>query len=141
MMKASIACIFLLAATAQARVGEDNSGIRDLQVDPTKGNLPPYPKTVIAGDEGEPADAFPLGLCQGDCDGDDECAEGLVCLDRSNSDDPVPGCTVTKDADTTDFCVFPEVQLIAFQPEDAEDGDFPLGVCEGDCDGHSQVNC
>ena len=33
---------------------------------------------VIAGDEGFPADAFPLQACQGDCDEDADCDEGRL---------------------------------------------------------------
>src|SRR6056300_817429 len=30
------------------------------------------------GNDGSPSDAFPLGLCQGDCDSDADCQTGLV---------------------------------------------------------------
>ena len=30
------------------------------------------------GNDGSPSDAFPLGLCQGDCDTDADCQTGLV---------------------------------------------------------------
>lgn len=46
----------------------------------------------LRGDNGEPASAFPLGNCQGDCDTDDECAGNLQCFDRAEFED-VPGCT------------------------------------------------
>ncbi|CAB9521159.1 beta-induced protein ig-h3 [Seminavis robusta] len=61
---------------------------------------------VLVGFGGEPDPArFPLGLCQGDCDYDWHCDEGLVCFQR-NKNDVVPGCRggETFDADT-DFCV------------------------------------
>jgi len=45
----------------------------------------------IVGDELEPPEAFPLGICEGDCDGDEECEEGLKCFDRG-ANEPVPGC-------------------------------------------------
>lgn len=44
------------------------------------------------GDNGQPASAFPLGNCQGDCDDDSECAGNLRCFERSEFED-VPGCT------------------------------------------------
>lgn len=44
------------------------------------------------GNNGEPPEAFPLQVCQGDCDDDDECAEGLVCFERETENDAVPGC-------------------------------------------------
>lgn len=46
---------------------------------------------------------FPLGECQGDCDNDEECQDGLMCQQRS-SGDPVPGC-VGSWLTETDFCV------------------------------------
>jgi hypothetical protein len=35
------------------------------------------------GNNGSPASAFPLGLCQSDCDRNSECGPGLVCGQRS----------------------------------------------------------
>lgn len=56
------------------------------------------------GNNGAPADAFPLGACDGDCDNDSECAEGLVCMMRSNGE-AVYGCTGEDFASATDdFC-------------------------------------
>ena len=49
------------------------------------------PDLVIAGDDSTPESAFPLGRCEGDCDDDDDCAEGLQCFDRDNNE-AVPGC-------------------------------------------------
>ena len=43
------------------------------------------------GDNGQPASAFPLGNCQGDCDSDEECAGNLRCFERAEFED-VPGC-------------------------------------------------
>jgi len=43
------------------------------------------------GDNGQPANAFPLGNCQGDCDDDSECAGNLKCFERAEFED-VPGC-------------------------------------------------
>ena len=39
------------------------------------------------GNGGEPADVFPLAVCKGDCDNDDECAEGLKCKERHKPED------------------------------------------------------
>jgi hypothetical protein len=61
---------------------------------------------AIVGDEDKPAAAFPLGLCQGDCDGDDDCQEGLVCFDESGPD-TVPGCTGTR-FKGKDYCYVPQ---------------------------------
>jgi len=40
---------------------------------------------------GEPVDRYPLGVCEGHCLRDSDCADGLVCYKRSYFD-PVPGC-------------------------------------------------
>ena len=61
---------------------------------------------LYVGNNGEPSDVFPLGLCQGDCDNDGECAGGLECFQRSDQT-PVPGC-VGKGADRADYCYDPE---------------------------------
>ena len=62
------------------------------------------PSLEVVGQNGNPASAFPLQLCQGDCDDDDECDEGMVCLQRDRFD-PVPGCAYNGLDFTTDFCV------------------------------------
>ncbi|KAL3927051.1 MAG: hypothetical protein SGBAC_013240, partial [Bacillariaceae sp.] len=47
----------------------------------------------------------PLGLCEGDCDSNDDCGNGLVCYQRSEYEH-VPGCTGgTADGSRTDYCV------------------------------------
>mmetsp|Transcript_14348 Transcript_14348/g.34757 ORF Transcript_14348/g.34757 Transcript_14348/m.34757 type:complete len:269 (-) Transcript_14348:761-1567(-) len=57
---------------------------------------------VIVGDEGFPASAFPLNQCQGDCDADNDCAQGLTCFQRVR-DEAVPGCTGSG-ATGLDYC-------------------------------------
>lgn len=48
---------------------------------------------------------LPLGLCQGDCDRDSDCAEGLFCFYKTNGiEQSVPGCEGS-DSTSTDFCV------------------------------------
>lgn len=48
---------------------------------------------------------LPLGECQGDCDSDVDCGEGLFCYQRTAGDaTPVPGCSGA-DLSDTDFCV------------------------------------
>ena len=42
------------------------------------------PELTIVGDEGLPEGTFPLGQCQGDCDDDSECADGLACFQRDD---------------------------------------------------------
>ena len=46
----------------------------------------------VVGDNGSPSGAYPLSLCQGDCDTDDDCQGDLVCFLRDGGD-AVPGCS------------------------------------------------
>lgn len=86
----------------------------------------------VLGNNGSPPEAFPLGLCQGDCDSDAECKDGLVCMQRK-ADEKIPGCKGNA-AKGLDYCVGPpelkEVGHNGYPPEM-----YPLGLCEGDCDG------
>ena len=45
--------------------------------------------------------------CQGDCDSDAQCADGLVCFHRESSDgtDPVPSCDGAARGSAADYCV------------------------------------
>ena len=45
--------------------------------------------------------------CQGDCDDDDDCEKNLICFQRTNSEEKVPGCTGEGYVKTTsdhDYC-------------------------------------
>jgi hypothetical protein len=65
---------------------------------------------------------LPLGLCQGDCDHDDQCLPHLYCFQR-NENETVPGCRGgLMDRSKTDYCVYNET--------------YWLGECEGHCTGH-----
>lgn len=55
------------------------------------------------GDNGSPSAAFPLGLCEGDCDSDSDCVAGLKCLQRSG-DETVPGCDGSTGTSGEDYC-------------------------------------
>lgn len=74
------------------------------------------------GDNGSPQEAFPLQNCQGDCDFDKDCDEGLYCVQRDNSNDPVPGC-LDWDTSSRDYCA-----PLSLQPpqEDVLPGAFRL---------------
>ena len=49
----------------------------------------------------------PLNECEGDCDKDHHCADGLVCYQRGANEE-VPGCTGGKsDNSRTDYCIRP----------------------------------
>jgi hypothetical protein len=48
---------------------------------------------------------FPLGVCEGDCDSNEDCQDGLVCYQRSEFEH-VPGCSGGfEDGSRTDYCV------------------------------------
>jgi len=69
-------------------------------------HLPETPNTlVIMGRYGDPHSAFPLGKCQGVCDNDLDCASGLLCMQRSGSEE-VPGCIGTP-PNRVDYCYDP----------------------------------
>ena len=78
-------------------------------------------------------ESIPLGQCSGDCDGDGQCAKGLVCLQR-NSGDEVPGCGGTPLA-SKDYCVLPKAnQLVYVFDNSASDSvnTTILRACQGD---------
>ncbi|GFH44862.1 hypothetical protein CTEN210_01336 [Chaetoceros tenuissimus] len=55
---------------------------------------------------GECKSSWKCGLCQGDCDDDDDCADGLVCRQR-NAFESVPGCFgegLAEDREGKDIC-------------------------------------
>ena len=52
-----------------------------------------------------PGAVFPLGVCEGDCDFDLDCAPGLVCFQRDDFE-AVPGCCGGEyDSTANDYCV------------------------------------
>ena len=48
-------------------------------------------------------DHSPLQLCEGDCDDDSQCADGLICFQR-NGFTPIPGCSGTG-KEHYDYCI------------------------------------
>jgi hypothetical protein len=93
------------------------------------------PSLTYAGNNNNPASAFPLGLCQGDCDTDADCANNRRCFQRDNYT-PVPGC-VGSGVANTDYCTDkpnlpPSLTYKGnnYVPASA----FPLHKCQGDCD-------
>lgn len=64
----------------------------------------PIPLVSYGGNP--PVRAFPLGRCEGDCDINSDCSEGLVCFQRGYGGVDVPGCFGGKnDLSRTDYCV------------------------------------
>ena len=56
------------------------------------------------GNNGDPSSAFPLGLCEGDCDSDSECQPGLKCLQRDGLEE-IPGCSPAGEGSSGwDYC-------------------------------------
>jgi len=67
---------------------------------PTESRISPGDFTTFASQ--------PLGHCEGDCDTDDDCAEGLRCFNRRSSDQVPPGCKSGGKGDIGphDYCVY-----------------------------------
>lgn len=54
-----------------------------------------------------PATAFPLGLCEGDCDNDADCRGDLICYQREEAFQNVPGCrNGDRDPSKSDYCTY-----------------------------------
>lgn len=93
-----IALVALVAAVlVEARIGSipNKRETRNLQ--------------VVTGEELPPlTNVFPLTRCQGDCDYDSDCEDGLTCFQRS-SQDPVPGCQDGGEGffSSVDYCILP----------------------------------
>eukprot|EP00984_Skeletonema_dohrnii_P001331 scaffold413_cov76-Skeletonema_dohrnii-CCMP3373.AAC.2 len=117
-----------------------------------------YPRLKYVGDEWKPKSVFPLSECEGDCDSDHDCKDGLICFERHGTTEPVPGCLGGEDESKgTDYCSRKDAEIVTAQPTTAVPsispqptstyprlkyvGDewkprsvFPLSECEGDCD-------
>eukprot|EP00980_Cylindrotheca_fusiformis_P005890 scaffold1239_cov130-Cylindrotheca_fusiformis.AAC.3 len=79
---------------------------------------------------------LPLSLCQGDCDSDVDCQDGLQCFHRITGGMVVPGCSGgQQDLSATDYCI----AIMAVDPALEESSESPLGICQGDCD--SNADC
>lgn len=98
----------------------------------------------ISGSHCNPGEAgHPCPPCYGDCDSNDGCAPGLICLQRqiSNSFTPVPpGCYDGSgsgfggfDGDT-DFCYSPVPHELTYGGGGYCSDTTPCEACHGDCD-------
>ena len=78
------------------------------------------------------------GVCEGDCDNDNDCKSGLKCFQRSSSSKQVPGCAKGGDGDigTHDYCYKPQPVYNRLKNKGASGctSGNKCGVCEGDCD-------
>lgn len=83
-----------------------------------------------------------IGICEGDCDGDDSlCQMGLSCFSRSRWQ-PVPGCEDESSQGTRgeDFCYEAPPGVLVHVRDNSGGGGVtpasarPLSACEGDCD-------
>lgn len=96
---------------------------------------------TFAGDNGSPSSVFPLGMCEGDCDSDADCENGLYCFQRSGTE-AVPGCGGdTRAHSGKDFCTTRSSSgggggssLVTKGDNGSPSSAFPLGKCQGDCD-------
>ena len=82
-----------------------------------------YPQLMF----GENSDEL-LADCRGDCDSDDECETGLICVQRS-AYEAMPGCA-GEPSWNTDYCLNParNFKELAYWGQDG-----PYGRCAGDC--------
>lgn len=63
-----------------------------------------------------------------------DCQEGLRCFQR-NGGEEVPGCSCGAEDDSrTDYCI--EIEY----PTVRESDEFPLGLCQGDCDDNVRLS-
>merc|ERR1712241_1668389 len=77
-----------------------------------------------------------LGECEGDCDTDEHCKQGLACWHRSGWDDPVPpGCTGTAHFQSHDYCYDPSRELQCPSGSSEVEGDL------NDIDGCGLTGC
>ena len=65
-----------------------------------------------------------LGLCEGDCDSNDDCDEGLLCFERDEEGDLPPGCSGTATGDW-DYCYEAGTGYVGMDLSER----FPLSDC------------
>ena len=83
---------------------------------------PTFPALTEAGNNNSPASAYPLGICEGDCDSDADCQEGLICYQRKGFY-PIPGCT-GDGIDGRDYCVIPQPGVLTKRGDETK----PMGL-------------
>ena len=147
----------------QVRTAEDLEDSTQVETFPTIAPLVGPPAIPIKSLGVDPEEfRLPLGLCEGDCDFETDCAPGLLCHQREGFQ-AVPGCIGGEtDSTSTDYCVFdpfgsgyapptltptgapsitsrPTIEPLPAQPLVDYGGtppasNMPLKICEGDCD-------
>jgi hypothetical protein len=93
-------------------------------------NAPPVTPALPTSDSGiplnpigwsPPPDQKPLGLCEGDCDDDTDCGDGLVCFQRFLPMTDVPGCLGgAADTSLMDFCITDPNASVSSTTENSE---------------------
>jgi hypothetical protein len=155
-------CVFDVYGEGYTQPTDSPTQNPTLTMRPTITPLPPKPLSFLGSDP--PADIFPLQICEGDCDNDEQCGEGLICFQRDENM-TVPGC-IGDDPTKTDYCIldphgegytFPPTGTpttaepsISAEPTAAPfvlptgpaksienlgwEPPAPIGECQGDCD-------
>jgi hypothetical protein len=126
---------------------DDPKDWRSKKWSPQKGGAPvtvalkAIPQLVNLGGsmENMPAGQTKLGMCEGDCDKDSDCQEGLICYQRDSSSDVPTGCVGGGPGDigTHDYCAAPgtpKLVDLGASMQNMPAGQTKLGQCEGDCD-------
>ena len=91
---------------------------------------------VEAGNNGEPANRFPLKECEADCDSNEECSGDLICFQTSGTISvSVPGC-IGEENNGNDYCVKPMPNLL----NRIGNGGSGYRLCQGDCDRDSDCD-
>lgn len=88
-----------------------------------------YDPSKVLSDYGKSPSAK-LDKCEGDCDSDNDCLNGLKCWQRDTGEGIPPGCGGDPKEDY-DYCYSPEgrsLKSISVDPSGK------LAICEGDCD-------
>eukprot|EP00984_Skeletonema_dohrnii_P018883 scaffold8933_cov78-Skeletonema_dohrnii-CCMP3373.AAC.1 len=93
-----------------------------------------YPELTFVGN---PPPAT-LGVCEGDCDTDSDCGPNLECFQRPATE-AVTGCLGTGGSGT-DYCALRLSTNTLFLKGNngSPSANFPLGLCEGDCDSDAE---
>jgi len=97
------------------------------------------PSTVLQN-AGSCTKANPCMQCQGDCDNNEQCAEGLYCFHRILSSTLVPGCDAggSGDIGTHDYCTNVPSTVLQDAGRHGCTEANPCVQCQGDCDSDAQ---